>query len=162
MKKLNICIAAVMIFCVLAVGCSNGKTESKQSSSNPIGNVSISQEEQNPVYISEDVVVDTKYGVLYYPEQWREFVKTEQESKDDAIFVTFTAEINEKTYPLFGVTIGGNGENPAGEITDSEGTKRNVYIYVEEIQEDPSLTEGEQNRLYAMQEDLNYLIDNLK
>ena len=58
--------------------------------------------------------------------------------------------------------IGGEGANSVGTLTDSAGTSRNVSINVDEIVQDPDLTEGEQNRLYAMQEDLNYLIDNLK
>ena len=65
-------------------------------------------------------------------------------------------------YPLFKVTIGEGDGSKIGELTDSAGTKRDVYLQLEEIQEDPNLNDGEQNRLYAMQEDLNYLIDNLK
>ena len=60
------------------------------------------------------------------------------------------------------MTIGEGDGSKIGELTDGAGTKRDVYVQLEEIQEDPNLNDGEQNRLFAMQEDLNYLIDNLK
>ena len=47
-------------------------------------------------------------------------------------------------------------------MTDDTGTQRNVYLHVEELPADSGLEETEQTRFYAMQEDLNYLIDNLK
>ncbi len=42
------------------------------------------------------------------------------------------------------------------------GTQRNVYLYVDTLPEDSGLEEAEQTRFYAMQEDLNYLIEHLK
>ena len=65
-------------------------------------------------------------------------------------------------YPLFKVTIGEEDGSKIGELTDSAGTKRDVYLQLEEIQKDPNLNDSEQNRLYAMQEDLNYVIDHLE
>ena len=47
-------------------------------------------------------------------------------------------------------------------MTDNGGTKRTVYMQVYELEGDSELTATEQNRLYAMQEDLNYLIDHLE
>ena len=58
--------------------------------------------------------------------------------------------------------IGGDGSDVVGSLTDSVGTQRNVYLYVDTLPEDSGLEEAEQTRFYAMQEDLNYLIDHLK
>lgn len=117
---------------------------------------------ENQVNNANDIIISTQYGDLHYPDQWTEFVRTEQKNENDIVVVSFTAEINSKAYPLFDVTIGGENANSVGTLTDSAGTPRNVSINVDEIVQDPELTEGEQNRLYAMQEDLNYLIDTLK
>ena len=57
--------------------------------------------------------------------------------------------------------------NPASSAANtrtgsSVGTQRNVYLYVDTLPEDSGLEEAEQTRFYAMQEDLNYLIEHLK
>ena len=62
---------------------------------------------------------------------------------------------------MFQVTIGDSEDALVGELTDSSGTKRNVYMSVVEIEPSEELSEEEQQRVYAMQEDLNYLIDHL-
>ena len=147
MKRKMCAVLAVgaMLFALLLNGCE--KTEKGT---------------ENQVNNANDIIISTQYGDLYYPDQWTEFVKTEQKSENDVVVVSFGAEINSKVYPLFEVMIGGEGANSVGTLTDSAGTSRNVSINVDEIVQDPDLTEGEQNRLYAMQEDLNYMIDNLK
>lgn len=108
------------------------------------------------------IVVDTDFGTLYYPDQWTECVEVDQATSEKAIEVSFDAVINDVQYPLFRVVIGEGDGAKVGELTDDSGETHSVYMHTEEIQEDPNLTEGEQNRLYAMQEDLNYLIDHLE
>ncbi len=108
------------------------------------------------------IAIGTQYGVLYYPEQWDEFLVTTQIPSGDVITVAFAAAIGEGEYPIFQVSIGGGEGVEVGVLTDEAGNQRAVYLNVDEILEYPELTEGEQQRLYAMQEDLNYLIDNLK
>lgn len=48
-----------------------------------------------------------------------------------------------------------------GRLKDAGGTERSVYLYVEELSFGEGITADEQHSLYAMQEDLNYLIDRL-
>lgn len=75
---------------------------------------------------------------------------------------TFETKSGEETYELFKVLIGDDSSEVVGSLTDDTGTQRNVYLHVEELPADSGLEETEQTRFYAMQEDLNYLIDNLK
>lgn len=110
--------------------------------------------------VQEPIVIETKYGELLYPEQWEEFVRFDQREKDDIVSVTFRAEVNEKSYILFEVQIGGSGD-AVGKIVDKAGAERDVCIHMEEIDGISELEAAEQDRLYAMQEDINYLIDNL-
>lgn len=109
-----------------------------------------------------EIVIETEYGDLYFPDQWKEFLVTDQTEGENTVEVSFSAQINEETYSLFTITIGGDADTPAGTLTSSDGTQRNVYVQIEEIQESNLLDESEQNRLYAMQEDINYLLDSLK
>lgn len=111
---------------------------------------------------SEYMVIITEYGDLYYPEQWTDYLRTEQTMEGDSLKVSFSAKLNDAEYPMFQVTIGESEDTEVGELTDSSGTKRSVHMRVDEMGEIENLTEIEQQRLYAMQEDLNCVIDNLK
>ena len=110
----------------------------------------------------EDMVIDTEYGDLYYPEQWEEYLKTEQNMSNDSLQVFFSAHLGDKDFPMFQVTIGESEDTKVGELTDDSGTKRGVYMNVPELEGLDDLSEAEQHQIYAMQEDLNYVIDHLK
>ena len=48
------------------------------------------------------------------------------------------------------------------QLTDSEGTVRGVSVNFLELGEYPELAEDQQNQLYAMQEDINFVMENIK
>ena len=151
-KKVKIFAAFVVIFSMIMcfAGCGNDKVQEEQND-----NVSANT-------IPEDVVVHTDYGDLHYPDRWQEYVTIRQEQNGNTIAVTFETKSGEETYELFKVLIGDDSSEVVGSLTDDTGTQRNVYLHVEELPADSGLEETEQTRFYAMQEDLNYLIDNLK
>lgn len=146
MKKKILCFIFAVVVCVLISGCGQNDKGQKQVDD----------------AVKDCIVVNTKYGVLYYPDQWTECVQINQSATDNALTVSFDAVINDRQYPLFDVVIGQDDGAEVGQLTDNSGATHTVYLHVDELQKDPSLTDGEQNRLYAMQEDVNYLIDNLK
>ncbi len=139
----------VIFVCGLLAGCGNDKVQEEQND-----NVSANT-------IPEDVVVYTDYGDLHYPDRWQEYVTIRQEQNGNTIAVTFETKSGEETYELFKVLIGDDSSEVVGSLTDDTGTQRNVYLHVEELPADSGLEETEQTRFYAMQEDLNYLIDHL-
>lgn len=107
--------------------------------------------------------VATPWGSLYYRSQWDEWMVTHQEQEVNRLVVEFSAKLEETEYPLFRVTVGrGQGGSHVGTLTDAEGTAREVYIRAETVPTDGTLTGEEQSRLYAMQEEINILIQNLK
>ena len=108
------------------------------------------------------VIVSTPYGNLQYQDQWHEFMYVEQVQDGENVVVTFSAKFENGQYPLFALTIGSMGEEPAAMITDAAGVQRGVYVQMMEILESDTLTDTEQNRVYAMQEDINYVIENIK
>lgn len=108
------------------------------------------------------VRVHTKYGKLYYQDQWADFMRTVQTEEGKNLVVSFVAEFDGVKYPLFHLTIGEYDGDPIGQLTDAQGVKRNVFVTMEEIGELSQLTEGEQNRLFAMQEEINFIIENLE
>lgn len=131
----------------------NQLTDSTQSNSVPASNVVT----PTPEYIT----ISTEFGDLFYPEQWSDYLETSQGWENDSLVISFSAKIRETVVPMFQVTIGNSEDAWVGELADSSGTKRNVYISVVEIEPSEELSEEEQQRVYAMQEDLNYLIDHL-
>ena len=139
----------VIFVCGLLAGCGNDKVQEEQKD-----NVSANT-------IPEDVVVHTDYGDLHYPDRWQEYVTIRQEQNGNTIAVTFETKSGEETYELFKVLIGDDSCEVVGSLTVDSGTQRNVYLHGEELPADSGLEETEQTRFYAMQEDLNYLIDHL-
>lgn len=140
----------ITLFCCLFFGCDNNAVSEKDKSST------------FPQNVSEDLIIHTEYGDLHYPDQWREYVKTHQKKSKGTVEITFEAKIEKSYYKLFEILIGGDNGEIIGKLTDNNGIQRNVYLCVAELPVNSGLDEAEQNRFYAMQEDLNYLIDNLK
>lgn len=110
------------------------------------------------------MAITTEFGNLYYPDQWREFVSVDEQSSENATTLSFKAKIGDAVYPLFEVEIGEGAEtsNAIGTLTDDKGIGRNVYASMEDLPDTSQLSEEELDRLYAMREGLNDLIENLK
>ena len=148
--KQTVFLLCIILFYSFLAGCSNDVALKKSESSDLSETILI------------DFVIRTEYGDLHYPDQWREYIKTIQEKKSDTIKVTFEFEVDKSDYKLFEILIGGDNGEIIGKLTDNNGIQRNVYLRVAELPVNSGLDEAEQSRFYAMQEDLNYLIDNFK
>lgn len=117
-------------------------------------------QETEPRY--DVVVVNTAYGDLCYQEQWYERMRVRQEEQGDLLLVRFLAEFNGVEYALFELMLGVPAEEAYVFITDQAGTARGVGVNFLELGEYPELSEDDQNQLYAMQEDINFVIENIK
>lgn len=111
---------------------------------------------------AEDIMsIDTEYGTLFYPAEWKKELVTSQNKTDDILTVSFSAKESGKEYELFTVTITAAEGDSVGTITDAEGTERSVFVETKEL-EVSALDEKVQNQLYTMQECINVVIENLK
>ena len=108
------------------------------------------------------VRVDTIYGSLYYQDQWVDYMTVEQSLEDGVLTVEFQARLDAKCYPLFTIVVGEQNGYSVGQITAEDGTKRGVSVAMLELGDLSGLSEGEIDRLYAMQEEINFVITNLK
>lgn len=140
---------------VLCVGCAT-----KEDATEMVSSDEAEQEEQEE--LPENVTVSTEYGEIYYQYEWINYMKIDQTQDGDTITVAFSADIDGATYPLFQLKIGSDEEEVHGQLTDSKGNQRNVYVSMNELIMPEGLSEGEQNRLYAMQEEINYILQNMK
>ena len=165
-KRIRSIIGVVVVMCAAVLtGCGAGSSGDTKADNTEQAETELVQNEeslQEQTVVDEDMVIETKYGTLHYNDQWREYVRVSQTEDGDVVSISFTALINGKEYPLFDVSIGGGPGSEVGKLTDSEGKMRIVYIKASEIKEEKDLNANEQNRLYAMQEDINYIVDHLK
>ena len=139
--------ACLILVMVMLVGCGKGQ----KTSDNEM------KTEDGKTYIT----VETEYGDLYYQEQWVEFMKTETKLEEDVLKVDFKAEIEGSIYDLFQLSIGVADEEAMGTLKDSEGNERKVSVMLYELEQKSELSEDEMNRLYALQEEINFVMEHL-
>ena len=108
------------------------------------------------------VVVKALYGDLRYQDQWHGYMQAEQSLAGDVLTVRFSTQIGGTDYLLFTLTIGDPEGIVSGQLTGSDGVTRNVCVHMDAIVGSSELTDDELTRLYAMQEDINYMIDYLE
>lgn len=106
--------------------------------------------------------VDTEYGQLCYQKQWSGFMQVDQQMRDGILEVSYSALLQDSSYPLFRLTIGAEDADTPFTITDSKGVRRKVSVLVEEDVAHSELSEENQSLLYSMQEDVNIIVDNLR
>ena len=74
----------------------------------------------------------------------------------------FRASINSRQIDLFEILIDSERADSFGKITGPDGVVREVHVRLFPIEDFEGLSEGETNRVYAMQESLNFVLDHLK
>lgn len=163
----NAFFAALAVCALIGVlsGCSDAGSSKKGSSASVYIN-EVTGEVAEEYYEEIDDVnniteVKTKYGSLFYPQRFEADMKTREDDRDDGCIVEFFAVCDGKEYILFDVSIGIENGQLAGFLTDSKGTERNVFVNVPEIENIDALSSEEQDKLYAMQESVNIIADNL-
>lgn len=105
--------------------------------------------------------IETKFGRLRYPDDLFQFLETEQKEAEDTVAVMFRAAIGDRRIDLFELTIGNVTGEAAGKITGPDGVVRDVSLRFIPADDLSGLSEGEQNRVYAMQEALNFVLDHM-
>jgi hypothetical protein len=113
-------------------------------------------EEQN----EDDFIVQTPYAVLKYPMKWKEKISVEVIDAD-VYSVQFFGTVNQTKKHLFTVILGNIEQGSIGKIHGFAGEEINVSIEISEIDVSSEMSDEMQNELYAMQDDMNYLISQL-
>lgn len=165
--------AAVLALCLLPAmlgGCTSAEDPAGTTEAIPTQIVSTqppaTMEPTEPTVPTAPVVknavpVKTPYGTLYYQDQWQECMVVEQIEGDGFITVIFEAEINAVRYPLFKLMIGSDPEQSIATVTGDDGQQYGVSVVLDEIGIYDALSSEQQNRLYAMQEEINFILANL-
>lgn len=140
--------AALAVLCVLlAAGCARKHPSTAAPTPQKDGD------------LNDMMTISTRYGDLYFSDQWEDSLRVEQSSSGSTELVSFIAVLDEGEYPLFQLEIADSTNEPGavGMLTDRQGVRRDVFVSME------PLPEGQQiDQLYAMRDGLNDLIENLK
>lgn len=168
-KRILAGAVSLLLLAAVLVGCGKAKEPEVKDPETVVEDTTVPvAEDTEPTTEPEETVpdgcvaVDTVYGKLLYQDQWIEFMKTEQTNQGDNLIVLFYTDINNVRYELFELTIGSGDGATGGQLTDKDGTVRDVFVRMMELAETDTLSDSEQNRLYAMQEEINFIVENLK
>lgn len=108
----------------------------------------------------DSIEIETPYCSLYYPSQWEDYLLTDTQ-KGDIYTVTFSAEFKGKApLPLFAFTFGGE-ETDLGFIDMADGSTIAVNLIIYPFEESSDYSSEETEIIYTMQEDLNYVLEQL-
>ncbi len=155
----------VIISCVACGSNSETKSETQSDSSIVQGgedNIDSEVDEETLTSTQEDTLmtIETKYGKLYYPKKYQDEINLNQTESDGIITIQCNSN-DEKEYLLFTIVIGDIVGDTIGTIDDKDGNTWNVIVDVPELSDVSELDDETQNQLYAMQEAVNVLIENL-
>lgn len=111
---------------------------------------------------SDPAAVTTPYGVLYYPSNWEESFST-RTARGENYLVTFYGTTDGVELPLFSVSFGNASAEGHlfGTIDDGQGSSVEVRVNVIEFEEDESWDAGTVETFYAMQDEVNTIIDQI-
>lgn len=106
----------------------------------------------------EDVVIDTPYGNLTYPGEYKQYLRTVCKETGEDYTVEFYCDLqSDETWKLFAVTINGD---PEGAVHTIKENGKNVHIIMGDTSLD-GLPQEKQDLLLSMMEAVNDLLDAL-
>ncbi len=106
--------------------------------------------------------IETPFMTLEYPMRWEGKIQTRWIGNDQNGRMVFSTKLDrQEVVELFKIHFNEDAQIPVGVLNTEE--KKDVYIGFSfaEISFDESWTEDEKNELYAMQEDVNFIIQQL-
>ena len=106
------------------------------------------------------MLITTSCGDLVYPADWENEIKVKEENTDFGISVVFETSDGSQEIELFTLNVGGGEGEEIGTLTDKDGKERVVKMVIDELQME-GVDEEIANRLFAMQEDINYILEHL-
>lgn len=146
MKRMAAALAAMML---LLTGCMTMPSVTQNNTSTP--------------FTEDCIYVDTPYGSLAYPQKWQEQVRFETNDTPAGYCVMGYGSVEgHPEHVLFELWFGGeNGEIDMGSLQTEAGETVRVAVTFCELAFDNSWTTEQQDTLCAMQEDVNYMLNEL-
>ncbi len=115
----------------------------------------------NPDDKREAIEIATKYGSFYYPIEWEKNLRTEIVDKDTYKVEFYGTVEGKEEQHLFDLVFNGTIGYNLGTLTTENGENVAINIESYSFDLDDTWTEDEEFVLYAMQDDINYMIGKL-
>lgn len=124
------------------------------------------EEEPQPTQMQEmeyaDMTVETPYGQLKCSGKWDNQIRIELDDSE-LYTATFYGKVNKKPEQhLFTITFNVGEDDAVAFVIDAEQQQVGISIIPGDIIVDDSWSEEEVNIIYAMQEEINYVLENLQ
>lgn len=108
----------------------------------------------------DELLIDTDIGTLVFPGKWEQYLYTEL--VDDYALEFYCCLSDREPVLLFTVLLRSEDGDIISSITAEDGIKHALSIWIAVPDFDQSWTEAEIDTVYAMQEDMNYLLSALE
>lgn len=156
-KIIILVIAVVLLAAVTAAG-----FLIQSHSSTPNNSSSESLQAQDNSDSAEDFMISTPVGDLKYPAQWSRNVKLKVTSEKNPYSAELYGVVGKTEIQLFTIHIGKDGQGYLfGTAPDENGDMAEIRIDVKEISRPDSCSDEEMQQLYAMQDRVNDIIEQI-
>ncbi len=110
----------------------------------------------------KDTRLNTPYGALDYPKEWREALVVTDREEEGLFAKTFSAQFASARYDLFTVSFGESAGGTLYGYIIAEGEKIPIYIECFLLPEEHGLSEEEESRFYQMLDGINGVVASLQ
>lgn len=163
-RIIYVLLATLGIFLMLGIAIIFIKSNDKDNKSDSIEQVQ--QEQSNENYTNntwedvEDFEINSKYCKLYFPIKWEDKVEIKFSEEPTYKVDFYGVSVNKTEIHLFSVCFNSDDGELLGYLENEEEIV-NISIDVKELEFDDSWKEEEIDQIYAMQEEMNYVMDTL-
>ena len=105
--------------------------------------------------------VNTPYCVLQIPEEWVGRISVEIKEEEWNTAVLFYGEVRDEKILLYTMHFGGAAGDPVGILESDAGVMMDVTVEIPDISVPDNWTAEEQDTAYALQETVNYVLEEL-
>lgn len=107
-----------------------------------------------------EMTIETPYCPLYYPARWKQYLDV-RVSEGSSYRMDFYGVLNDHEQLLFTLDFGGTEGIHAASLPDSSGNLVELRVIINEFMPDSTWTAADTRIIYAMQEELNYVLNKL-
>ena len=111
--------------------------------------------------LSGEMVIDTPYGQLKYPEKWVDYLEVVHIDQNPYVVEFYCVLPQRDSELLFAIYIGGSSGDQIGTLLGSNGQTYRVGVVSRELAPPADWSQAETEVFYLMLEDINYIIESL-
>lgn len=113
--------------------------------------------------MADGVVISTPIGELYYSKAWEEYTEVKCSSDETHFTAVIHANIGNHSMDILAIHLCDEADGmTVGSVPDSDGNQTKVFLEIYEIDTDNGWSQSEIDTVYAMQESVNQLVEQIK